>query len=101
MSNVNRRQFSRLMVKGVTAVPIGMLVAPLPSQAADTPMVDLESPTAKALKYVVESEFEDKNCANCALFVTAESKEAGACAVFPAALVAATAYCTSWTPKPS
>ncbi len=96
MSKLTRRQFSTLMVGGVAVVPIASLLSAGRAAAADLPLVDVESPTAKALQYVVKAEKEGVNCASCLLYADDGSNSQGACSIFPGASVPAEAWCSAY-----
>jgi hypothetical protein len=56
------------------------------------------SQMVKSLKYVEETPQDDKNCANCSLYIQSEYGEGcGGCQLFPGP-VAANGYCNSWAP---
>jgi hypothetical protein len=56
------------------------------------------SQMVKSLKYVEETPQEDRNCANCQLYIQEEYGEGcGGCQLFPGP-VAANGYCNSWAP---
>ena len=97
MTDKKRRQM--LFVMGATAatVPVSALIGALPSHAAE--MVDPESAEAKGLAYVAESEKDDQNCANCALFQADDGAEAGACPLFAGKEVHAAGWCSAYAPK--
>lgn len=100
MANVTRRQFNRLLGVGVFAIPASALVKQLPSHAADLPLVDPESATAKQLQYIAVTALEGKRCDGCVLY-TPSDEASGKCSIFPANLVPAEAWCSAFAPKPS
>jgi hypothetical protein len=56
------------------------------------------SQMVKSLQYVEETPQDDKNCANCSLYIKGEYGEGcGGCQLFPGP-VAANGYCNSWAP---
>ncbi|MFB6249806.1 MAG: high-potential iron-sulfur protein [Salinibacter sp.] len=56
------------------------------------------SQMVKSLQYVEESPQDNKNCANCSLYIKSEYGEGcGGCQLFPGP-VAAKGYCNSWAP---
>lgn len=56
------------------------------------------SQMVKSLQYVEETPQDDKNCANCQLYIQSEYGEGcGGCQLFPGP-VAANGYCNSWAP---
>ena len=69
---------------------------------AESNLIDLKDPTAKAVGYVESSKLPEKKCSNCSLYVKTElknGKEVGTCALFPKKLVLANATCNSWAKK--
>ena len=69
---------------------------------ADSNMIDLKDPTAKAVGYVEISKLPEKKCSTCSLYVKTEKengKEVGTCVLFPKKLVFAQATCNSWAKK--
>lgn len=97
MTDINRRKFVTMMGASATVIPLGALVASLPSHAQDA--VDPESAQAQALQYVAASENPDQNCGNCTLYTGAEGEAMGPCPLFPGAAVAAEGWCSAWVPK--
>lgn len=99
MSKLTRRHFNKLLAGGAVAVPVSVL-AVANAKAEDLPMVDSDSPTAKGLQYVVQTEKEGINCASCLLYKDDGSGVKGACTIFPNSLVPAEAWCAAYQPKP-
>ncbi len=100
MSKITRRQFNKLLGTGIAAIPASVLIAQLPSQAEDLPLVDPESATAKQLQYAAVTPDEGKRCDGCLLYAAADD-EKGKCSIFPANLVPAEAWCSAYAPKPA
>lgn len=99
MTDIKRRNFTKMLGASVVAVPVASLVASLPSHADDMPMVDPEAANAVALQYMAESDKEGKTCATCSLYQAIDGKEAGSCPLFQGALVGADAWCSAFVPK--
>lgn len=99
MTDIKRRNFTKLLGTGVIAVPVASLVASLPSHADDMPMVDPEAPNAAALQYMAESDKEGKTCATCTLYSGAADAEGGPCPLFQGAHVHAAGWCSAYVPK--
>jgi len=89
---------------------LGVVLAPLAAQtlrtawAADLPLVALDDPTAKALKYTPDaSKAADakpgSKCATCRLYQGAAGSTEGGCLLFPGKAVKAAGWCSSWTSK--
>lgn len=101
MAIMNRRDFGKLVGKSVAVIPLSALAVSLPLRAEEEAvLVDPESPTAKALQYIVESDKGDI-CSGCLLYVEVEGKEYGGCSIFPGQVVPAGAWCSAYQPKPA
>ncbi len=94
----------------LSRVSLGVVLAPLAAGtlrsawAADLPLVTVDDPTAKALKYTPDaSKASDakpgSKCANCKLYQAAAGTEQGPCLLFPGKAVKAAGWCSSWTAK--
>jgi anaerobic selenocysteine-containing dehydrogenase len=93
----NRRRFLKLSAGGL----VGLSVGGLSLKAVAAEQVDPESPQAKALQYVHQSEKEDAHCANCALIQGTDGEEWRPCAIFPGKLVHSDGWCAAWAKKPA
>jgi len=91
-------------------VSLGVALAPLAPAtfrtgwAADLPLVALDDPTAKALKYTNDASkaAEAKpgsKCENCKLYQGTAGAAQGGCLLFPGKAVKASGWCMSWTTK--
>ena len=98
MTDIKRRKFVTMVGASATVIPLGALVASLPSYAQDAE-VDPESAQAQALQYAVVSDVEGQNCANCTLYTGAEGEELGPCPLFPGMAVHAEGHCSAWVAK--
>lgn len=113
---MKRREFlNNIMGFAGTAVIVPLILSSLGSQAfaeegrrkkadggADSNMIDLKDPTAKAVGYAETAKLPEKKCSSCSLYVKTEmknGKEVGTCALFPKKLVFAEATCNSWAKK--
>jgi hypothetical protein len=101
--NTSRRRLIRQVALGTLLVPLAGTA--LKVRAADLPLVAVDDPTAKALKYVPDaSKSSDakpgSKCANCQLYQGAANSTQGGCLLFPGKAVKATGWCSSWTAKP-
>ena len=94
----------------LTSVVLGAAVLPLvratsdEAHAADLPLVTLDDPVAKALKYATDaSKAPDakpgSKCVNCKLYQGAANSTQGPCLLFPGKAVVAGGWCASWTAK--
>jgi hypothetical protein len=94
-----RRSFLYALGTGAIAIPLSTLTRRGTGFADETPKLDLEDPTAKALEYVHESPDAEKLCVGCQLYTGEAGAEWGPCAIFPGKLVAAKGWCKSWVVK--
>lgn len=99
MTDIKRRKFVSLVGASAAVVPLSALVASLPSHAQDLPAVDPNSPAAKGLQYVAESEKGDQNCGNCVLYSGLEGDEMGGCPLFQGSAVMKAGWCSAYVPK--
>ena len=97
MTDIKRRKFVTMVGASATVIPLGALVASLPSYAQE--LVDPESAQAQALAYLAVSDVEGQNCANCTLYTGAEGEENGPCPLFPGMNVHAEGHCSAWVAK--
>jgi hypothetical protein len=70
------------------------------SAFAQSPALDPNEPTAKALGYVASSATPDQKSSSCALFQGKAGDAMGGCPIFPGKSVSANGWCKSWTKKP-
>ena len=99
MTNESRRNFNKLMGTAVAIVPLTQLAAILPARADDLPLVDPESPAAAGLQYMVVSEVDGQQCANCTLYTADDGAQVGKCPLFAGQQVPAEAWCSAWVIK--
>ena len=91
---------------------LGMALAPIAAalrqtragDAASLPLLSVDAPEAKALKYVENAQqARDKvpgsSCANCGLYQGASGSTQGPCQLFPGKAVTAAGWCSSWAPQ--
>jgi hypothetical protein len=101
--NPSRRQFVRKLLLGATLTPLA--VARLTtSRAADLPLLSLDDPAAKKVKYTEDASTEKSatkgnNCATCALYEGMYGSTQGPCQLFPGKHVKAAGWCSSWAPQ--
>lgn len=94
-----RRSFLRALGTGAICLPLSTLTQSGKGSADETPKLDPEDATAKALGYVHESPDAEKQCKNCQLYTGEADAEWGPCAIFPGKLVNAKGWCKSWIVK--
>jgi hypothetical protein len=93
--NITRRA---LVIRGLV---VGMII---PFQTisvvrAETPSLDPNDPTAKALGYITQSTKPGEKCSNCSQFQGSAGSAQGPCTIFPGKSVAAAGWCLSWVKK--
>jgi hypothetical protein len=74
------------------------------AMAAESPLVSVDDPAAKALQYTedaskVSGTKPGSKCQNCAFYEGRAGAEAGPCSVFSGKYVKAAGWCTSWAPQ--
>lgn len=97
----SRRQLLKKVALGTVLIPAVVKTA----SAADLPLVSVDDPTAKALKYTPDASKATgakpgSKCANCSLYQGGAAAQGG-CLLFPGKAVKAAGWCASWTPKQS
>jgi hypothetical protein len=97
MKKQNADQGRRSILKGLMGIPV-IAVAGFQT-SAQAAMVDVNDPTAKALKYTDHSTVAGSSCSSCALF-SGGTADKGPCAIFPGKEVAATGWCASYAKRP-
>ena len=98
MKKQNTDQGRRSILKGLMGIPV-IAVAGFQT-SAQAAMVDVNDPTAKALKYVETSTVAGSSCSTCALYTGAAGAASGPCAIFPGKEVASGGWCASYAKKP-
>ena len=101
----SRRDLLKKLSLGVVLVPIAWASSKT-ALSADMPLVTVDDPTAKSLKYTSDaSKAPDarpgSKCANCQLYQGAAGSAQGGCLLFPGKAVKASGWCSSWTAKTS
>jgi High potential iron-sulfur protein len=96
-----RRQLLQRLALGACLLPLG---GGLRGAHASTPLLAVDAPEAKAVKYVEDAKnargaTAGSNCANCALYQGAEGSARGPCQLFPGKDVKAAGWCSSWAPQ--
>jgi High potential iron-sulfur protein len=101
---LSRRRLLGRCALGVSLVPLaaGALRSALASPA---PLLSMDAPEAKAVKYVEDAKSAQgaaaagSTCANCGLYQGSEGSTQGPCQLFPGKDVKASGWCTSWAPQ--
>ena len=107
MSDLNRRNFLKKSLFGLTAVAATSTIS-IQAFADELPELTETDPMAIGLGYKKDTATVDaakqpkhkveQNCANCALY-TSKSDTAGACAIFAGKQVSSIGWCTVWAQK--
>jgi High potential iron-sulfur protein len=101
--SLSRRRLLRRLALGASVAPVaaGALRTAL---AASAPLLSVDAPEAKAVKYVENAKDAKgagagNNCANCALYQGPDGSTQGPCQLFPGKEVKAAGWCSSWAPQ--
>ncbi len=97
MSKISRRRFTQIL-GGASALAAGSIAANKVAADGHSNLLDPESPAAKGLQFVLQSENENK-CAGCIHYTANDSGETGKCTIFPANVVPGEAWCAAFQPK--
>lgn len=92
----SRRSFLCTLGAGIIAAPLGTLSCQGTALTSETPKLNPEDPSAKALDYVHQSP-TTKRCGGCQLYRGSRSSEWGRCAIFSGRLVNTKGWCQSWS----
>lgn len=102
MTSLARR---RLLLRLALAIAAALVCMPQARRAAAAPpLLDADSPEAKAVKYVEDASKASgaaagNSCASCALYQGGEGSKRGGCQIFPGKDVKAAGWCSSWAPQ--
>ena len=95
MSFESRRQFIALAVGVVASTQI--------RAAEELPLLAVDDPAAKAVKYVEDAkkakEAEGNTCANCSLYNGKDGSVQGPCQIIKGKAVKAAGWCNAWAPQ--
>jgi High potential iron-sulfur protein len=99
----SRRRLLQRLALGTSVVPLAA-AAWRTSLAASAPLLSVDAPEAKAVKYVEEAKGAQgatpgSNCASCALYQGPAGSTQGPCQLFPGKDVKAAGWCSSWAPQ--
>ena len=102
VDHVSRRSFIKTCALGAAAVPLVWWAGRATAEQA--PLVSVDDPTAKALKYVEDASQGEgvkpgSTCANCSFYQGAAGADQGPCTVFAGKHVKAAGWCASWAAK--
>jgi hypothetical protein len=88
-----------LVIRGLivgSIIPVSQTISVV---RAESPSLDPNDPTAKALGYITQSTKPAEKCSNCSQFQGNTGSAQGSCTIFPAKSVAAAGWCMSWVKK--
>ena len=101
--SLTRRRLLQRLAAGAAVLPLaaGGMRRTL---AASAPLLSVEAPEAKAVKYVEDAKnaagaAAGSKCANCGLYQGPEGSAQGPCQLFPNKEVRASGWCSSWAPQ--
>jgi hypothetical protein len=100
--SVPRRRLLQRLALGACVLPLGSVVRS--TRAATSPLLSVDAPEAKAVKYVenarsAQGAAAGSSCANCALYQGPDGSTQGPCQLFPGKDVKAAGWCSSWAPQ--
>ena len=103
-SSLSRRRLLERLALALALTPAALRGLPTERAADAPPLLAVEAPEAKAVKYVEDARQASgatagSSCANCALYQGAYGSSQGPCQLFPGKLVKASGWCTGWAPQ--
>ena len=102
------RSLTRRLLLQRAALAVAVMPAALgplrPTRAAAAPLLSMDAPEAKAVKYVedagkAQGATAGSSCANCGLYQGKNGSTQGPCQLFPGKDVKAAGWCSSWGPQ--
>jgi hypothetical protein len=101
--SLSRRRMLQRLALGVSLAPLAA-GALRESRAAAAPLLSVDAPEAKAVKYVENARdargaSPGSSCANCGLYQGPNGSTQGPCQLFPGKEVKAMGWCSSWAPQ--
>ena len=101
--SLSRRRLLRRLALGAAVAPVAA-AALRTTLAASAPLLSVDAPEAKAVKYVENARdapgaTAGNNCANCGLYQGPNGSTQGPCQLFPGKEVKAAGWCSSWAPQ--
>ena len=99
--SLSRRQLLQRLALGASVAAPLTVGAWRRSYAAPAPLLSVDAPEAKAVKYVenvrdAHGAVPGNNCGNCALYQGPDGSTQGPCQLFPGKEVKAAGWCSSW-----
>ena len=97
--SLSRRRLLRRLALGASVAPL--VASALRPTLAAAPLLSVDAPQAKAVKYVenardAQGAGAGNNCANCGLYQGPNGSTQGPCQLFPGKEVKAAGWCSSW-----
>jgi len=98
--SLSRRRLLRRLTLAASLAPFAAGVS-RSALAASAPLLSMDAPEAKAVKYVenakdAQGATAESNCANCGLYQGPNGSTQGPCQLFPGKEVKAAGWCSSW-----
>ena len=98
--SLSRRRLLRRLALGASVAPVAA-GALRTTFAASAPLLSVDAPEAKAVKYVenasdAQGATPGSRCANCGLYQGPDGSSQGPCQLFPGKEVKAAGWCSSW-----
>jgi hypothetical protein len=100
---LSRRRLLQRLAVSAAGIPLAAAVMRR-ALAASAPLLSVNAPEAKAVKYVENAKdaagaAAGRTCANCGLYQGPEGSAQGPCQLFPGKEVKASGWCSSWAPQ--
>ena len=101
-TSLSRRRLLQRLAASAAVMPLA--VGTRRTLAASAPLLSVDAPEAKAVKYVENAKdaagaARGNKCANCGLYQGPEGSSQGPCQLFPGKEVKASGWCSSWAPQ--
>jgi hypothetical protein len=101
--NAPESESRRRLLKQLALAASVSTLASTQLRAADLPLIDVNDPVAKAVKYVEDTktvkESEGNRCDTCSLYGGKDGTTQGPCLIFKGKAVKAAGWCSSWAPQ--
>ncbi|MEJ0038231.1 MAG: high-potential iron-sulfur protein [Gammaproteobacteria bacterium] len=103
MSSPESESRRRLLRNIALAASAGALVSTQLRAAEELPLLAVDDPAAKAVKYAEDAkkvkEAENNSCANCSLYNGKDGSVQGPCQIIKGKAVKAAGWCNGWAPQ--
>lgn len=103
MSSSEFESRRRLLRNLALAASVGGLASARLRAADELPLLAVDDPVAKAVKYVEDAkkvkEAEGNTCANCSLYNGKDGSVQGPCQIIKGKAVKAAGWCNAWAPQ--